>query len=102
MHGQSSGNSVSVTVPTSNPFYPAGYPGPGALTVAYDLNVELPSPVRVTSAEIASRYDLGFNINLPKDWTGKVLWPARPKFTKWTTRLATVNLNMVKRRSAKR
>ena len=95
MHGQSSGNSVSVTVPTSNPFYPSGYPGPGALTVAYDLNLELPSPDRVTSAEIASRYDLGFNINLPKDWTGK-LYGGQTKIHEMDNTTGTVNLNMVK------
>jgi hypothetical protein len=82
-------------VPTSNPFYPAGYPGPGALTVAYDLNLELPSPDRVTSAEIASRYDLGFNINLPKDWTGKV-YGGQTKIHEMDNTTGTVNLNMVK------
>jgi iron complex outermembrane receptor protein len=95
MHGQASGNSVSVTVPTSNPYYPVGYPGPGALTVAYDFNVELPEPDRVTSAEIASRYDLGFNVDLPDSWIGKV-YGGQTKVHEKDSTTGTVNLNMVK------
>ena len=95
MHGQASGNSVSVTVPTINPYYPAGYPGPGALTVAYDFNLDLPSPDRVTSAEIASRYDGGFDVNLPHDWVGKI-YGGQTKIHEMDNTTGTVNLNMVK------
>ena len=95
MRGQATGNSVSVTVPTTNPYYPVGYPGPGALTIAYDLNLDLPSPVRVTSSEIGGRYDLGFNINLPFDWLGK-LYGAQTKIHEMDNTTGTVNLNMAK------
>ncbi len=59
---------VGVAVPTINPFYPAG--APTNLRVSYDFGLE--SPVHVGGGELAQRFDGGFNIDLPFNWTGKV------------------------------
>ena len=79
----------AVTVPTINPYYPsgtlcitnpsaalpAGNPAgctPNNLRISYDLGVEHDS--HINSGEIASRYAFGFNLELPRDWLGKVYY----------------------------
>ena len=59
------------TVPTFNPYYPVGGPtGGSTLRANYNLSWEVPS---VTSShELAQRYQLGLNIALPGDWSGRV------------------------------
>ena len=59
---------VGVSVPTFNPFYPSG--APSNLRVSYDFGLE--TPVHVGGGELAQRFDGGFNINLPFNWTGKI------------------------------
>lgn len=61
-------NSLTVAVPTINPYYPAG--APNNLDVSYDFTYE--SPVHIAGNELALRYDGGFNINLPFGWLGKI------------------------------
>ena len=65
----SSGNDLSVQVPTFNPYYPTGG-APTNLKVNYNFGLERPS---FTNAyEVADRYLFGLNIDLPGGWTGKV------------------------------
>lgn len=59
---------VGISVPTTNPYYPTG--APTNLRVSYDFGLE--SPVHIAGNEIAGRYDMGLNIELPYNWTGKV------------------------------
>jgi len=59
---------VGVQVPTFNPFYPTG--APNNIRVSYDFGLE--TPVRVSGGELAQRFDGGFNIDLPFNWTGKI------------------------------
>ena len=66
-----SNNLLSVTVPTTNPYYPIGA-GAGALVVNYSMAFEHPS---VTSAyEVADRYLGGFHIALPGDWNADLYY----------------------------
>ncbi|MDE2474750.1 MAG: TonB-dependent receptor plug domain-containing protein, partial [Alphaproteobacteria bacterium] len=59
---------ISITVPTTNPYYPTG--APNNLRVSYDLAAEFPP---VTPAfEVAGRFMGGFNLDLPFDWFGKI------------------------------
>ena len=55
-------------VPTTNPYYPVG--APAGLQVSYDLGKEYPPFVR--AFEISSRYQFGFNLDLPYRWTGQI------------------------------
>jgi iron complex outermembrane recepter protein len=55
-------------VPTTNPYYPAN--APGNLQVSYDFALERP-PI-VPAYEIAARYALGLNLDLPFNWTGQI------------------------------
>ena len=66
--GQSSTNSQSVNLPAGYGFYPIG--APAGLTVAYDLALEVPDQVRTIS--VAERYNFGFKVELPHEWTGTV------------------------------
>jgi outer membrane receptor protein involved in Fe transport len=59
---------TGVTIPTFNPYYPTG--GPTGLRASYNIGWESPS---ITSFyELAQRYQLGLNIALPGDWSGRV------------------------------
>ncbi|HEX5280567.1 MAG TPA: TonB-dependent receptor plug domain-containing protein [Micropepsaceae bacterium] len=59
---------ISVTVPTTNPYYPAG--APAGLHVAYDLAAEFPPSV--PAFEVSGRFMGGFNLDLPFAWSGKI------------------------------
>jgi len=61
-------NAFISAVPTINPYYPIG--APNNLRVAYDIGLE--SPVHTAGNELGDRYDGGFNLELPFNWTGKV------------------------------
>jgi iron complex outermembrane receptor protein len=63
-------NEFSVTVPTTNPYYPVG--APSGLRVNYNLSYELPP---TTSAyEISERFAAGFDLDLPFLWKGKLTY----------------------------
>jgi iron complex outermembrane receptor protein len=83
-------NSFNVTVPTSNPYYPIG--APAGLRVNYDLALEVPD--HVTAGETAGRFDMGFNVKLPFDWTGKV-YAAVNQDGEYANTNGAVNTNMV-------
>jgi iron complex outermembrane recepter protein len=57
------------TVPTTNPYYPAG--APAGLQVSYALD-DQEYPPWVSSFEISQRYQFGFNLDLPFNWTGQI------------------------------
>jgi outer membrane receptor protein involved in Fe transport len=56
------------SVPTINPYYPAG--APANLQVSYDLAQEL--PVLEPAYELSDRYSFGLNLDLPFSWTGQI------------------------------
>jgi iron complex outermembrane receptor protein len=60
--------SFTTTVPTTNPFYPAG--APAGLNVSYNISAEL-TP-RLSSYELSQRWAGGFNLELPFEWLGRV------------------------------
>jgi len=67
----SSGDDLSVQVPTSNPYYPSGG-APTNLKVNYNLTAE---DVSLTSVyELADRYLGGLNLDLPFNWTGRIYY----------------------------
>jgi iron complex outermembrane receptor protein len=68
MIGQSSANSQTVSLPSTYGFYPIG--GPAGLQVSYDLALEVPDKVFTQSQSY--RYNVGLNISLPHEWSGKV------------------------------
>ena len=98
MYGENGRNSVSIAVPTSNPYYPIG--APAGLQVNYDLNPEYIAlggrngPDRVTSQEIDGRFDAGFNIDLPFNWIGKA-YGAQTLVHEIDNTTGEVNSNMV-------
>ena len=57
-------------VPTTNPYYPTG--APTNLRISYDLAAELPPTI--PAFEVTWRYQFGFNLDLPFDWTGQVYY----------------------------
>ena len=59
---------LTVIVPTTNPYYPAG--APAGLRVSYDLAHELPPTI--PAWEISERYQFGLNIDLPFGWDGQI------------------------------
>jgi|SwirhirootsSR2_FD_contig_51_816347_length_3424_multi_4_in_0_out_0_1 outer membrane receptor protein involved in Fe transport len=61
----SSFNELTTAVPTWNPYYPTGG-APQNLRVSYVTAVENPSYTQ--AYELASRYMIGFNIDLPGGW----------------------------------
>jgi iron complex outermembrane receptor protein len=68
MHSQSQGLS-NYALPTTynNPYTPLG--APSNLVLNFDLTTE--NPIIVTTKELASRLDGGFNFNLPLKWKAK-------------------------------
>ena len=58
----------TVSVPTTNPYYPTGAP-PG-LEVSYNFAKEAP-PFN-PAWEISERYQFGFNLDLPFGWSGQI------------------------------
>ncbi len=67
--GQNLANYLNTwSVPTINPYYPAG--APAGLKVSYDLAHEVPPSI--PAWEISERYQFGLNIDLPYMWTGQI------------------------------
>ncbi len=62
---------TQVSVPTFNPYYPAGN-APTNLRVSYDMSREL-QPM-VDGNELASRYHMGLNLSLPAEWAGQIYY----------------------------
>ena len=71
MHSTSQGLS-NYALPTSynNPYTPLG--APNNLVLNFDLTTE--NPIMVTTKELATRLDGGFNFNLPKAWKAKFIY----------------------------
>jgi iron complex outermembrane receptor protein len=70
------GNNIlqNIGVPTFNPYYPAN--APSGLRINYNNGYE--SPPITNAYELAQRYQLGLNIALPFEWSGRV-WFAETK-----------------------
>ena len=75
---------AGVAVPTFNPYYPIGN-APNNLRAYYNIGWE--SPGITTFYELAQRYQLGLNIALPGDWSGRV----------WYSMTKDANFNIVQR-----
>ena len=83
------GNNIitDVAVPTFNPYYPMG-DAPSNLRAYYNIGWE--SPSITTFYELAQRYQLGLNIALPGDWSGRV-WYAMTNDANFNTLSGTIN-----------
>ncbi|HUR58443.1 MAG TPA: Plug domain-containing protein, partial [Opitutaceae bacterium] len=79
-----------VGVPTFNPYYPTN--APNNLRVNYNIGWE--SPSITTFYELAQRYQLGLNIALPYDWSGR-LWYAQTADSNYNLVRGTTNRNAV-------
>ncbi len=85
-----SSNLLNVTVPTSNPYYPAG--APSGLHVLDDIGYQEGD---VTDAyEISSMYTYGLNVTLPRNWEGKV-YASQEYDSSYNHVVGTVNPNAV-------
>jgi iron complex outermembrane receptor protein len=82
---------TGVTIPTFNPYYPVGN-APSNLRAYYNLGWE--SPSITTFYELAQRYQLGLNIALPGDWSGRV-WYAMTNDANYNLVRGTTNKNAV-------
>lgn len=76
----------AVSIPTINPYYPTG--APSGLRVSYDIGLEM--PVHTAGNELADRFDGGFNIALPFNWTGKI-YGSVSEDQEWSTSTDLVN-----------
>jgi iron complex outermembrane receptor protein len=59
---------ATLTVPTTNPYYPTG--APAGLQVSYDFAHEVPPTI--PAYELSDRYSFGFNVDLPFGWSGQI------------------------------
>ena len=82
---------TGVAIPTFNPYYPTGG-APTNLRAFYNLGWE--SPSITTFYELAQRYQLGLNIALPGDWSGRV-WYAMTNDANYNLVRGTTNKNAV-------
>ncbi len=90
-HNSPGGNSFTISVPRSNPYFPTGAPANlTSLNVYEDLENQV--PIQVHTTETAGRFDAGFNLTLPYDWTGK-LYGAVSKISNYTLTQGTINSN---------
>src|SRR4030095_16058307 len=71
--------------PTFTPYYPTGGPTGGS-TLRASYNIGWESPSITTFYELAQRYQLGLNIALPYDWSGRV----------WYAQTQDANFNLVR------
>jgi len=58
----------TLTVPTSNPYYPVG--APSGLQVS--VNLGYGNPERETGSTVGKRFATGFNIELPQQWNSRL------------------------------
>ena len=77
----------NIAVPTFNPYYPSGG-APNNLRVSYNIGWE--SPGITTFYELAQRYQLGLNIELPAGWNGRV-WYAMTNDQNFNNTTGVVN-----------
>ena len=82
---------TGVAIPTFNPYYPIGN-APTNLRAYYNLGWE--SPSITTFYELAQRYQLGLNIALPGDWSGRV-WYSMTSDANYNLVSGTTNKNAV-------
>ncbi len=82
---------TGVAIPTFNPYYPVGN-APSNLRAFYNLGWE--SPSITTFYELAQRYQLGLNIALPGDWSGRV-WYSMTNDANYNLVRGTTNKNAV-------
>lgn len=61
---------AAATIPTTNPYYPAG--APSNLRVSYSTAAIADPDVKGKAT--SGRYDFGFNITLPYNWLGKIFY----------------------------
>src|SRR6185503_7396135 len=73
----------NIGMPTFNPYYPSGG-APNNLRVNYNIGVESPSVT--ASYELAQRYQLGLNIELPAGWNGRVWYSMTNDQSSFNTR----------------
>ncbi len=66
--GVTSNELHTYTIPTTNPYYPAG--APAGLQVSYDFAREVPP--RIPAYELSYRYQFGLNLDLPFSWSGQI------------------------------
>ncbi len=81
---------LSITVPTFNPYYPTAG-APTNLRVNYNTGIENPS--FDGSFELAARYMGSLNIDLPRNWTGRIYYSQT--YDNNYDRANTVNSNAV-------
>ena len=71
MRSQSQGlSNYALPATYHNPFTPTG--APANLVLNFDLTTQ--NPIAVTTKELASRFDGGFNFNLPMSWKAKATY----------------------------
>jgi len=82
------GNNIlsNIGVPTFNPYYPTN--APSNLRVNYNNAFE--SPPITQAYELAQRYQLGLNIALPYEWSGRI-WFAETKDSNYNHNTGLVN-----------
>jgi outer membrane receptor protein involved in Fe transport len=76
----------NIGVPTFNPYYPLN--APNNLRINYNISFE--SPPITNAYELAQRYQLGLNIALPFDWSGRI-WYAETKDSNYNHNDGIVN-----------
>ena len=90
-HNSPGGNSFTMSVPKSNPYFPTGAPSNlNSLNVYEDLENQV--PILVHTTETAGRIDGGLNLILPHEWIGKV-YGAVSKISNYTLTQGTINNN---------
>jgi iron complex outermembrane receptor protein len=77
---------TGIGVPTFNPYYPTN--APNNLRASYNLSWE--SPPITNAYELAQRYQLGLNIALPFEWSGRI-WYAETKDSNYNHNNGLVN-----------
>lgn len=80
---------TAISIPTTNPYYPAG--APTNLRVSYDIAYEINAPL--SAYELAGRYMGGFNLDLPFGWEGKIYYSST--FDNNANLAHSLNLNAV-------
>src|SRR5262249_16574430 len=66
----STGNQLTLAVPTVNPYYPAG--APAGIRVSYSFSIESPSFTQAFAT--GQRYLFGLNIDLPAEWAAQTFY----------------------------
>jgi outer membrane receptor protein involved in Fe transport len=88
-HNSPGGNSFTISVPKSNPYFPTGAP---ANLTAFNEYIDLQDqvPIQVNTNETASRFDSGFNLTLPNEWFGRA-FGAISKVHEYTLTQGSIN-----------